>query len=388
MLNEEGLSSDAIPKKRLLIVGSFPKPGSKIHGGIAASCKLLLESELAEYMELILLDSTQRSIPPPPLLMRVFYAVPRWVGFLKLFHFRKPDVVLLFAPVGMGFLEKAVFAIYARLFGVPSMLFLRGGSLMVRCRNSPLYRTLVKALLRAPRYLLCQAESWHSFFVNDMTIAPERCPIIKNWTATPELLAIGEKRDYFQRSETVIFFMGWLDKQKGVQELLEAVSRLKDTFPSLRLVIAGEGDCSTSARDWVKQHQLDSTIRFESWVHGEKKMALLRSADIFCLPSYAEGLPNAMIEAMAAGLPVVVTPVGVVPDIVVDGKNGVLVKVADVVDLEAKLKLLLSDIDRRNSIARRGYATAATDFGLNSAARKLYSYAMRATSKDLKRGIS
>lgn len=374
-------SANTLPKKKLLIVGAFPPPDSKVHGGIAASCNLLLKSELAEQMDLILLDSTQRSVPPPPLLMRALYAIPRGMTFLRLFHFHKPDVLLIFAPVGMGFLEKSVFAIYARVFGVPSMLFLRGGSLMDRCRTSRSYHSLVKILLRAPRYLLCQAESWHSFFVNDMGAMPERCPVIKNWTATPELLSIGEKRSYSQKDETVILFMGWLDKQKGVMELIEAASHLKNEFPSLRLVLAGEGDCSTSARAWVKQHQLDSIIRFESWVHGEKKLALLGLADIFCLPSYAEGLPNSMVEAMAAGLSVVMTPVGVVPDVIDDGRNGVLVKTADVKDLEEKLKLLLSDVDRRNALARKGYETAVTDFGLDSAARKLYLYAMRAISE-------
>lgn len=373
-----------LKKKRLLIVGAFPPQESKIQGGVVTSCKLLLKSDLVEQMNLILLDSTQRSVPPPPLLARALYAIPRGIRFLRQFHLHKPDVVLLFASVGMGFLEKALYVIYARLFGIPSMLFLRGGGLMTSCRNSSTYRLLVKTMLRAPRYLLCQEKTWQSFFVNDMSIAPERCPVIKNWTATPDLLAIGEKRGYQQKDETVILFMGWLDRQKGVMELIQAVARLKDAYPSLRLSMAGEGDCSARARSWVKQHELDSIIRFEGWVHGEKKLDLLRSSDIFCLPSYAEGLPNAMVEAMAAGLPVVATPVGVVPDVIDDGKNGLLVKTADVTDLEEKLKLILSDVDKRNALGRRGYETAVTDFGLDLAARKLYIYAIRAISKDMK----
>lgn len=368
-------------KYKLLIVGSFPPPDSKIHGGIAASCKRLLESELADKMELILLDSTQRSVPPPPLWARAAYALPRMLEFLKLFHGQRPDALLLFAPVGMGFLEKAAYAIYARLYGVPSLMFPRGGSLMTRCRTSRAYFYLVKHLLRAPRYLLCQGESWQSFFVDEMGMSPERCPVIKNWTAPSEMLSFGAERTYGKTQDTTILFMGWLDREKGVMELIQAVERLWREFPEVRLVLAGEGNCTTVAREWVRQHQCESAIQFAGWVHGEEKLKLFKSADIFCLPSYAEGLPNAMVEAMAAGLPVVMTPVGVISDVVIHGENGLLARPADVDDLEQKLHTYLENRELSATLGRNGYATAQRDFSLENAARNLYRLSMQAISE-------
>ena len=88
---------------------------------------------------------------------------------------------------------------------------------------------------------------------------------------------------------------------------------------------------------------LGNAVTFAGWVRGEEKLALLQEAALLALPSYAEGVPIAVLEAMAAGLPVVTTPVGGIPDLIADGRNGLLVQPGDVPALASAINRLLDD---------------------------------------------
>src|SRR6185295_10954214 len=106
-------------RARVLFVGAFPPSGHPIFGGMVTSCRALLASTLPARVELVLLDSTQISNPPPSLPVRLLLAAVRCVRFVWLFERRRPDVVLLFVAVGASIIEKGAMAWYARLRGVP-----------------------------------------------------------------------------------------------------------------------------------------------------------------------------------------------------------------------------------------------------------------------------
>jgi glycosyltransferase involved in cell wall biosynthesis len=112
-------------------------------------------------------------------------------------------------------------------------------------------------------------------------------------------------------------------------------------------------------------------VRFAGILIGRAKLEALRSADAFVLPSYTEGLPNAMIEAMAAGLPVVVSAVGSVPDVVVHGVNGLLVSPRDGVSLEGAMRRILSSPELRLRLGREAHRVASERFAPESAASRL-----------------
>src|SRR5207248_6533482 len=136
-----------------------------------------------------------------------------------------------------------------------------------------------------------------------------------------------------------ILYLGWVERFKGVFELLDAVAVLhaNPQAPAFLVSIAGEGSEAAAVRTWVEEKGLSDFVRIQGLLEGERRLAALEQAHIFVLPSHTEGLPNAMIEAMAAGLPVVVTPVGSIPDVVVDGTNGLLVRPRDSAALAAAL---------------------------------------------------
>jgi glycosyltransferase involved in cell wall biosynthesis len=118
---------------------------------------------------------------------------------------------------------------------------------------------------------------------------------------------------------------------------------------------------------------LSESVRLVGLLAGQQKLAALQRADIFVLPSHTEGLPNAMIEAMAAGLPVIVTPVGSIPDVVTHEDNGLLVPPRNAPALAAALRYLIVSAERRQQLGHAAYASARSRFETERAALALSS---------------
>lgn len=351
---------------RVLFVGAFPPPNRTVFGGMVSSCRALLQSSLPQRVNLDLLDTTQISNPPPNFAIRLLLALRRVTRYVWRFERQRPDAVLLFAAVGASLVEKGVMAWYARLRGVPSFLFPRGGGIIDEFEKSRITRWWVTIVFRGARTIFCQSERWHQFAVETLGLRAENAPVIPNWTASPELLAVGRARQPRRGGPVRLLFLGWLDREKGVEELLEACREVAVTH-EITLDIAGEGNYSEPARHFVAQHGLCDLVRFNGWLSGQSLAAALATADVFVLPSWAEGLPNAMIEAMAARLAVVVSSVGSVPDVVAHGEHALLVPPRDTAALTAALTRIVEDSMLRHRLAEAGHKLAAECFDVERA---------------------
>ena len=358
------------PRPRILFVGAFPAPGGPILGGMVTSCGALLRSSLPERVALDLLDSTQVSNPPPGLVQRLLRAVQRCARFVARFEARRPDAVLLFVAVGASMVEKGAMAWYARLRGVPVIMFPRGGSVVDDCRESAWTRAWVRCCFRGARTIICQSESWRRFAIGTLGFAPGNVRVVRNWTATPELLEIGARRTPRAGPPVRLLFLGWLERDKGIFELLEACRQLPDRR-HFTLEIAGDGHAAAAARDFATRHGLDDRVRFRGWLRGAELHAALAEAEVLVLPSWAEGLPNAMVEAMAAQLAVVVTAVGAIPEVIADGRSGMLAEPRDAPSLARALGEIIDDRELRERVAREGHRIARRDFGVEEAVGRL-----------------
>jgi glycosyltransferase involved in cell wall biosynthesis len=222
--------------------------------------------------------------------------------------------------------------------------------------------------------MLCQGTVYRDFFVNRIGLPVDRCPVLNNWTATPPLLKIGLSRGQRAVSSPLeILFLGWVEKEKGIFELLECTLRLSDRndSPTFRLLIAGGGSAMAEANRYVNAHGLTDVVQFLDWIDGDEKLERLRNAELLVLPSHIEGMPNALIEAMAAGLPVVGTDVGAVGDVVSDGVTGFIVPPGDVDRLFEVLLELLGDPDLRSRMGQAGRRVAIERFSTERAVDQL-----------------
>jgi glycosyltransferase involved in cell wall biosynthesis len=249
-------------------------------------------------------------------------------------------------------------------------MFPRGASIVDACRTSHFTRMWAKAAFRGAAKIVCQGETWQRFAIDILGFASRDVAVIRNWTATHELLEVGARREVRRGLPVRLLFVGWLEREKGIFELLYACQQLHCGH-RFTLDVVGEGHASDEARALVARYGLTEVVRFRGWLRTPDLTRALSDADVLVLPSWAEGLPNAVVEAMAARLAVVATRVGAVPDVITDHRSGLLVAPKSPEALRSALTEVINDSNLRESLAFEAYTIAARDFGVEAAVDKL-----------------
>ncbi|HUQ26937.1 MAG TPA: glycosyltransferase family 4 protein [Burkholderiales bacterium] len=158
-----------------------------------------------------------------------------------------------------------------------------------------------------------------------------------------------------------LVYIGRLASGKGLTETIEAMALARSNGVAAHLTIAGNGPEEARLRAQVRDFSLEREVRFAGPTIGEDKALLLSQADVLCLASYSEGLPYALLEAMAAGVVPVVTRVGGVPDVVQEGVHGVFVPVRDCDAIAQAIEALArnrSTLARMSAACRKRIAVA------------------------------
>lgn len=153
------------------------------------------------------------------------------------------------------------------------------------------------------------------------------------------------KTKYSKRKE-IIGFIGRLSEEKGILNLIRIFPRILKEYPDLKLFIIGDGHLKSEVFKYVKANKLNQNIIIFGWLAQAKIPDILNELKLLVLPSFGgEGLPMVVIEAMACGTPVLVTPVGSIPEFVQDGKNGFIVTSNSAENIE---KAVISTLQRKD----------------------------------------
>jgi len=155
-----------------------------------------------------------------------------------------------------------------------------------------------------------------------------------------------------------------LDPQKGITILIEAFAPLANTFADVHLVIVGEGPQQAHLVAQIERQQLSGRVHLVGW--RDDVPALLKRASCFVLSSLWEGMPNVVLEAMAAGVPVVSTRVEGTKELVTSGETGILVEPGNSVALATEIGRVFNDPDRATKLAYSGQRLVVKDFTWNS----------------------
>src|SRR5690606_1276464 len=166
------------------------------------------------------------------------------------------------------------------------------------------------------------------------------------------------------RDPNGLLFLGRFGPRKGIFDLLEAMTIVRRRFPDVTLRCGGDGDIEGVKRR-VAELGLRDCVEVLGWVSGADKRRELLRASLYVLPSYAEGLPMGILEAMAAGLPTVSTTIGGIPDAVDEGVEGFLIRPGDVDALAERIVRLLQDPALRAQMALAARETAVARFDAN-----------------------
>jgi teichuronic acid biosynthesis glycosyltransferase TuaC len=174
-----------------------------------------------------------------------------------------------------------------------------------------------------------------------------------------------ELRDKFGVSEdTILFlFIGEIEQRKGIHELLDAFSNVVDRSKKVKLWLIGEqSDLSFTKGFSSLPDDIKSRLLYLGRIEHGQIPRYLSAADVFVLPTYNEGFPNVVREAMSCGLPVIATAVGGIPEVVVDGLNGLLIPPKDSASLVSAMQQMINYSDRRRSYGKAAYSYATTHF--------------------------
>lgn len=268
-------------------------------------------------------------------------------------------VRLLHSHVSMGgsFWRKAVFSELARLFGVPVVLHLHGSGMEVFYNAQGGWgRKQIRRQLEKADRIVVLSESWRDFVCR---VAPgAKIEVVVNYVRLPPASACCKPHDGLR-----ILFLGLLGHRKGIYDLLPAFKRALVNVPGMRLLVGGNGEVAETL-EAIREHGLADAVEMLGWVAGEAKEQQLSTADVFVLPSYNEGLPISLLEAMSYGVPVISTRVGGIPELVRDGIDGYLIEAGDQAALEDRLGRLASDAalrSRMGEAARHRVATVFSD---------------------------
>jgi glycosyltransferase involved in cell wall biosynthesis len=266
---------------------------------------------------------------------------------------RRPAVVHAHAASKGSFVRKSILLALGRASGCKTVFHLHGACFddFVAGSNG-LMRRWIRHTLEKSSTVIALSSRWADFLRG---FAPgARVVVIPNSVPLPPL-----SEDRVQPAR--ILFLGQVEPRKGIYELVEAISLLRARFPQVELAIGGQGELEQVRKRAQELGVLDR-LDLLGWVTAGRKQEELARAAVFCLPSHAEGLPMAMLEAMAAGKAIVVSGVGGIPDAVTDRDNGLMVQPGDAGGLAEALARVLGDEQERKRLGRRARATIEERF--------------------------
>jgi len=276
-----------------------------------------------------------------------------------------PDIVHLHASAGPSFYRKAILAAVARRFRKRVIFQVHSGRFVDFYDDGPaVLRRAIASTLDSADVIIVLAQVWKARFAS-LTRNP-RITVLPNPVDCAAFAA-----EPGQHDGATLLYLGDIAPHKGVFDLLAALAIIRGRQPEARLVLCGRGptDQESGARPAACRSPTGWNVRVTS--AGGAKQRLLREAAIYVHPAYVEALGVSLLEALAAGLPIVATRTGGIPDVVEDGVNGLLVAPGDVEALARSVIDLLNRPDRRAEIARRNRDKAVRHFDLPIVAGRL-----------------
>lgn len=330
---------------RVLMIGT--DPASK--GGISSVINMYAEGGLLDKID-FMASYTDGGIPRKIGFYLQFLA--RFIGAL----ITRPQLRVIHIHTASygSFTRKSLVILLSRLFGKRVILHVHGAEFNVfygKC--APPARWLIRRLLRMCHVIIALSRKWKEdlFAISGN---PDIRVLYNPTVMQPPVDLNGQEDVNF-------LFMGRLGKRKGVYDIIESARHIRSGKVKIRLY--GDGELE-QVKNMVDATGVYDKISVCGWISGEQKDAVFRDADVLILPSYNEGLPISILEAMAYGMPVVATDVGGIAEAVEDGVNGYLIRPGEPDRLARCIESLAESTPLREKMGASSHALALQKFAL------------------------
>lgn len=260
----------------------------------------------------------------------------------------------------LSLLRKGSVVVACRALGLPVVLHLHAAQLHHFYRRLPApLRALTRWVFSLATSVVVLGTASKRFVIEELGVVPGRVEILINGVPEPSVLRRAAPGPVLK-----LLFVGNLSERKGVSELLQAMALPDLAELPLSLTVAGGGDVAGYEAQARALGLPAERVQFAGWSDQATVAACMAEADMLVLPSYDEGLPLVILEALANGVAVVCTPVGEIPSVLHDGETALLVPPGDVAALGGALRQLALDAPLRERLERNGRALYAQHFSL------------------------
>lgn len=280
--------------------------------------------------------------------------------FFFLYHLPSTSLIHLHFSEPVSAIRKLLFVFLAKLFRKKLLVHFHSFSTDTTIHGK--FSFIYKYIFRSADNIIVLTNYWKGEITGKWPHIADKIIVLYNPCTKVEPRVV--------ERNNAILFAGTVNQRKGYQDLIKAFAAVSSNYPEWKLVFAGNGEIG-AAKQLAKMLQIETNVEFLGWVSGAKKDLAFRQASIFCLPSYAEGLPMAMLDAFSYGLPVITTPVGGIPDLLTDSQNALIYQPGDIRALSACLTRCMSDQTLRDSLAESSITLSATTLNLMTITREL-----------------
>lgn len=332
----------------------------KVKGGIAAVISGYRGSYLEQDYKMIYVESYRDGSKWDKLTK----AVCGYFHFAKVLFVDRPDLVHIHSSFGPSFYRKMPYIYMAKWWKIPVINHIHGSEFDKLYTNADVkkQRLVEKVWGKCDRFIVL-SEAWKEKF--SCIVPREKMTVVENYSRLQPVI----DRELCNNQ---ILFLGAINPMKGCLDMVDVVCELKKTCPDITMVIAGEGEIE-AVKAKAKEKGVSEHLKFPGWVRGEEKEELLRNSDIFFLPSYTEGMPMSILDAMGYGLPIISTNVGGIPKLVKDGMNGRLYTPGDTHAMAAGIRELLENPEQRMTYGKCSRAVVEESYSLERHLEKIES---------------
>lgn len=336
---------------KVLMVG----PDRSVHGGISGVVNNYYDAGITEKVDLNYIGTMVEGSK----LRKLWQAVKAYIKFLKLL----PEYQIVHVNVASdsSYYRKSLFIKAAKRAGKKIIIHQHGGDFetFYEKEQNDRGRAKIRQVLGMGDVFLVLSPVLEQFFKG--ILDPSKVILFPNAVPVPDSI---EKEYGKQR----ILFLGRLCKEKGLRELFSVLPQLHEQFPQMRLLLGGIWEDEELREEAAKMKEYVTDL---GWLQGEAKKDYLRISDLFVFPTYFEGQPVSVLEAMAYQCGIVATRVGGIPQMIEQEKTGLLIEPKDQEGLKSALEKLLSDPELCERLGKNARVKIEKEFSIEKSLQEL-----------------
>lgn len=333
----------------------------KVMGGIAAVVNGYYSSKLEEDFNIKFIESYKDGSK----LTKILKSIKGFLQFIKYIMFNKIDLLHIHSSFGPSFYRKMPYIITANWLKIPVVNHIHGADFdSFYADASKNKKKLVKRVYNRCSMLIVLSDDWYDKFSS--VVDKDKISVVENYGTLNEFSSK-------EKCANRVLFLGAIGERKGGYDIPEIAKLVCSAVQNVKFIIAGTGKIEdlNNIKAAVERERLTDNVEFVGWIRGSKKDEMLKSSDLFLLPSYNEGMPMSILEAMSYGLPVVSTVVGGIPKIVRNGINGYCEKPGDKENIAKRIIDILTDDEMRLEMGRNSYNILKNEYSLEQHIEKI-----------------